>query len=270
MVVVIPLAETDEGDQPAVAAAVLRPMGLAANQMTEGVDRKGRVEHHEHPQQATHEEAADSPQERAVPPEPDAKGNHQAGDDDQPVVLVLPENHRVTAQPNFVFFETMRRLIEEPAAVAMPEPSGRIVGVFIRVRAGMMADVVCAPNQRRVLQRPSAGDQNQALYPIRAVKTLMCDQPVIADRDSHPRHDVHDGKVYPVKQRIADIVPIEAYADDRHANDCAEEHAGEVGKPCCRVWCDRIRLGHVSSGQQPQRGPPWQTGFGERVADAAL
>ena len=59
----------------------------------------------------------------------------------------------------------------------------------------------------------------------------MRHQPVITDRDPQPCHDVHDKKMYPVKQRIADIVPIEAYADDRHGNDCAEERARDVGKP---------------------------------------
>ena len=230
VVVVIALAEADEGDQPAVAAAVLYPVRLAPDHMAEGVDGEGRVKHHEHPQQATHEEATDPTQERAMPPESDTKGNHQAGEDDRPVVLVLPENHRVTAQSNFVFFETMRRLVEEPAAVAMPEPSGRVVGVFIRVRAGVMADMVRAPDQRRVLQCPSAGNQGQPLDPIRAVKTLMCDQPMIADRDPHPRHDVHDEKVHPVKQRIADIVAVEGNANDRGGGDRTKEETGAVGK----------------------------------------
>ncbi len=151
VVVVIALAETDEGDQPAVSAAVLCPVGLVADQMTEGVDGEGRIENHEHPEQAAHEEAADAAQEGAVPPQSDAKRDGKAGGDDQPVVLVLPENHRIAAQPDFIFADPIRRFIEEPATVAVPKPSGRIVGVFVRVGAGVMADVVCAPNQRRVL-----------------------------------------------------------------------------------------------------------------------
>ncbi len=148
MVIVIALAKTDKGDQPAVSAAVLCPMRLAANHMTERVDGERRVEHHEHPEQAAHEEAADAAQESAVPPEPDAKGDHQAGADNQPVVLMLPENHRIAAQPDLIFADAIRRFIKEPAAVAVPEPSRGIVGVFLRVRAGVMPDVVRAPDQR--------------------------------------------------------------------------------------------------------------------------
>ncbi len=83
-----------------------------------------------------------------MPPKPDKKWDDQTRADDQPVVLVLPENHWIAAQPNFVFAEAMWRIIEEPAAVAVPESSGRIVGIFIRVCAGMMTDMVCAPHQR--------------------------------------------------------------------------------------------------------------------------
>ena len=151
VVIVIALAKTDEGDQPAVAAAILGTMGLPADHMTKGIDGEGRIEDHEHPEQATHEKPADAAQKRPVPPEPDAKGNHQAGDDNRPVIFVLPENHRIAAQPDLVFTEAMRRVVEEPATVAMPESSGRIVGVFVRVSAGMMADMVRTPDQCRVL-----------------------------------------------------------------------------------------------------------------------
>ena len=230
VVIVIALAKTDEGDQPAVTAAVLCPVGLAADHMTEGVDGESGIEHHEHPEQAAHEEPTDTTQQSAVPPESDAKGNYQPRNDDQPIVLVLPENHRVAAQSDFIFANPMRRIVEEPAAVAVPKSSGRIIGIFIRVRAGVMANVVRAPDQRRVLQRPSAGDQHEALDPIGAVKTLVCHQPVVANRNPHPRHDVHDEKVYPVKQRIADIVAIEGDSKDRGSGDGTEEETGTVRK----------------------------------------
>ena len=165
-----------------------------------------------------------------MPPESNEKWNHQAGDDDGPVVLMLPENDRIAAQPDLVFADAIRRCIEEPPAVTVPESPRCIVGVFVRVRAGVMADVVCTPDQCRVLQCPSAGNQGQPLDPIRAVKTLMRHQPVIADRDPHPRHDVHDEKVHPVKQRIADIVAVEGNANDRGGGDHTKEETGTVGK----------------------------------------
>ena len=247
VVVVIALAETDEGDQPTVSAAVLCPVRLSADHMTERIDGEGRIEDHEHPEQATHEEPADAPEKRAVPPESDTERNDKAGGDNGPVVLVLPENYRIAAESDFIFPKTMRRLIEEPAAVAMPKTSGCIVGVFVGVRTGVVANVVCAPDQRRVLQRPSAGDQRQALDPIGTVKTLMRDQPVIADRDPHSRHDIHDKKVHPVKQRIADIVSVERNAHDRGDDDGTEEKTRYIGKSGWQGLGNTIRLGHVSS-----------------------
>ena len=119
--------------------------------MAEGVDGERRIEHHEHPEQAAHEKPADTAQQRTVPQESNAEREGKARGHDEPIILVLPENHRVAAQADFIFTQTMRRLIEQPAAVAVPEPSGGIVGVFVRVRTCMMTDVVRAPNQRGVL-----------------------------------------------------------------------------------------------------------------------
>ena len=151
VVIVITLAEADEGDQPAVAAAVLRAVGLSPDHMAEGVDGEGRIEDHEHPEQAAHEEPTDAPEKRAVPQESDTEGDGKTRSNNHPVILVLPENHRIAAQSNFIFTEPMRRMIEQPAAVAVPEPSGGIVGVFIRIRARVMTDVVRSPDQCRIL-----------------------------------------------------------------------------------------------------------------------
>ncbi len=58
----------------------------------------------------------------------------------------------------------------------------------------------------------------------------MRHQPMIADRDPHSRHDVHDEKVYPVKQRIADIVPIQGNAKNGGNDESEKEETDAVGK----------------------------------------
>ena len=151
VIIVVAFAKADERDQPAVAAAVLRAVGLPADHMAEGIEGEGRIEDHEHPKQPGHEKPTDAAPKGTMPPESDTERDDKAGSDDRPVVLVLPENHRVSAQPNFIFTEAVRRIVEEPAAVAVPESSGRIIGIFIRVCASMMADMVRTPDQRRVL-----------------------------------------------------------------------------------------------------------------------
>lgn len=55
-------------------------------------------------------------------------------------------------------------------------------------------------------------------------------QPVIADRNSHPRRNVHDDKVHPVKQRITDQIPIEGNANNCGGSKGTEQETGAVGK----------------------------------------
>ena len=50
--IMIPLAETHEGDQPAIATAVLRTVGLGPHHVTERIDGEGGVQHHEHSEEA--------------------------------------------------------------------------------------------------------------------------------------------------------------------------------------------------------------------------
>ena len=58
--IMIALAKTDKGDQPAVAAAVLRPVRLGPHHVAERIDREGGVQHHEHPEETSQEEGADT------------------------------------------------------------------------------------------------------------------------------------------------------------------------------------------------------------------
>ncbi len=62
------------------------------------------------------------------------------------------------------------------------------------------------------------------------MKTLMRDEPVIANRDPHPRRNVHDDKMYPIKQRIADRVAIEGNTDNCGGSEATEEETGAVRK----------------------------------------
>src|SRR5262245_18583888 len=51
MKIMVALPETDEGDQPAIATAVLLSVGLGPHHMAERIDREGRVQDHEHPEE---------------------------------------------------------------------------------------------------------------------------------------------------------------------------------------------------------------------------
>ena len=56
----------------------------------------------------------------------------------------------------------------------------------------------------------------------------MGHQPVIPDRNAHSRHDVHDEKMHPVKQRITDIVSVQGNADNRGGGHGTKEKTGDV------------------------------------------
>lgn len=66
VVIVVPLTEAEERDQPVVAAAVPRSVWLRSEHMTQGVDGKGRIEHHEHPEHSGEEKTPDAADQSAV------------------------------------------------------------------------------------------------------------------------------------------------------------------------------------------------------------
>src|SRR2546422_951879 len=111
--------------------------------------------------------------------------------------------------------------MKDPAAVAIPKSLHRVVGVVFLITPGMMPDVIPAPPQRRVFQRPPAGHQKAGPDPSRAFETSMRDQAVIAHRDTesagHIQHAEHD----PVERRKADLDAEHRHADDR---DQCEDH----------------------------------------------
>lgn len=66
VVIVVPLTEADKRDQPVVAAAVPGPVRLRPEHMTEGIDGKGRIEHHEHPEHSSEKKTSDPADQSAV------------------------------------------------------------------------------------------------------------------------------------------------------------------------------------------------------------
>src|SRR4029079_9237813 len=144
MKVMIALAETDEGDQPAVAAAVLCAVGLCSHHVTEGIDRAGGVQDHEHPEEPAQQEGADAALPASVPDTKEER-KQQSRDHDGPVIAILPHHDRIASQTNFVLRRAIGGVIEEPATVAVPESLFGIVRILFLIRFGVMPDMVGAP-----------------------------------------------------------------------------------------------------------------------------
>ena len=86
---------------------------------------------------------------------PRTKGSRSPCDHDRPVVAILPHHDRVAAQTDLVLLRAMGCIVKEPAAVAVPESLGGVVGIFFFISLGVMADMVAAPCEGRIFASPS-------------------------------------------------------------------------------------------------------------------
>ena len=91
VVIVVALAETDKGDQPAVPAAVLCAVRLAAPHMTQGVDGERGVQD-QYCTQHAREQKTSHPAYEAIVDVPGDKGYQQSGGNDRRIVPVLPHD----------------------------------------------------------------------------------------------------------------------------------------------------------------------------------
>ncbi len=215
--------------------------------MAEGIDRERGVQHHEHTKESAEQQRADATHPALVPPHAEGKGDGQSGYHDHPIVTVLPEDDGVAAQPDFVLVGAMGGFVKEPAAVAVPEASAGIVGIFIRIRASVMANVVGTPDECRVLQRPSPGNQCATLDPVRAFETLMGDQAVVPDGDPHAGHDIHDEGEDPIEGGEANKVPVQRNSNDGGGDDGAKQQEIDIRKTSVISGDGLIRCCHSSS-----------------------
>ncbi len=106
--VVIALAEADEGDEPAIAAAVLCAMRLGADHVAERIDREGGVQHHEHPEESAQQEGGDARRAPASAAEQGPTRGQHRDDHRAPIDLALLQTQvagRKAAEP----FERMGR-----------------------------------------------------------------------------------------------------------------------------------------------------------------
>lgn len=102
MVVMVSLAKCHEGHQPAISAGVRRTVWLPSPQMADGVDAERRIEHGECAAHTGEEKATHSTHD-AIVEKADEKRAGQAGDDQEGVVLVLPDRDGVVCHARGIF-----------------------------------------------------------------------------------------------------------------------------------------------------------------------
>ena len=113
-------------------------------------------------------------------------------------------------------------------------PSG-IVGVVVLIAYGMVADMIAAPFERRVLERPPASDQKTGSDPTWRVETSVGDHAMVAHRDAQARHHIQHPEHDPVQRGIPMQVAKEGHSDEGRQGDCAGRRGRPPWQGCC-VW----------------------------------
>ena len=133
-------------------------MRLLSPQMADGVDEKRRIENSECAPHAG-EEKTPYPAHQTVVEKADEKCTGQAREEQEGIVLVLPDRGGIVRDARCIFGIGVPIDGKEPSAVAMPEPLLCIVRIFFLVTVRVMTQMIGCPFDSGVLKRPGACDQ---------------------------------------------------------------------------------------------------------------
>ncbi len=147
-------------------------MWLLSPQMADGVDAKRRIEHGEYASQTGEEKTACSTH-HAVEEKADEKSASQAREDQEGIVLVLPDRDGIVRDARRIFWIGVPIGGKEPSVVAIPESALRIVWIFFLVTVRVVTQMIGRQFDGGILKRPDARDQECAFDPVRAVIAPM-------------------------------------------------------------------------------------------------
>ena len=187
-------------------------MWLLSPQMADGVDAKRRIEHGECASH-TGKKKAPHPTHYAVVEKADEKSAGQAGEDQEGVVLLLPDRNRIIRDARRIFWILVLIGGKEPSTVAMPESPLRIVWIFLLATVRVMTQMIGRPFDGGILKRPGARDQECTFDPVRAVKASMGRQSMVADRDAQPTDEIKQSEQRPVQPGVVVEISIERDPD---------------------------------------------------------
>src|SRR5689334_18429568 len=176
VVIMKALAKGQKRNPPAVPTGIGPAMGLTTPQMADRIDAEGRIEDPKRPAHTREQEAPDS-SHPAIGQKPHEKRQREATQDNWNVIPMLPHDDTVLSEPRqILLLADMRMIDEDPAAMAVPEPSSSVIRVLVSIALSVVVEMVCAPFKGGVLQRPSCEHQDSELHRRRTGKTPMRDQ----------------------------------------------------------------------------------------------
>lgn len=188
------------------------------------VDAKRRIEHRECASH-TGEKKTAYPTQHAVVEEADKKSAGQTHEDQEGIVLVLPDRDGIVRDTRRIFWIGVLIGGKEPFAVAMPESPLRIVRIFFLVTVRVVTQMIGRPFNGGILKRQGARDQEYTFDPVRAVKASMGHQSMVADRDAQPADDIEQSKQRPAQPGVVVEISIERDPDHGTHGNVANEYA---------------------------------------------
>src|SRR5215510_1441073 len=161
--------------------------------MADRINAECRIQHGEGTTDACEEEAAYPPHHPVVE-KPDRERGGEPAKDEDCIVPMLPNGHRINRDTRGIFGIGVRVWGHQPSAVAMPESQSGIIRVFLAVAVRMVAKMISGPFDGGVLQSPGPSNQKCGLHPVRAVETAVGHEAVITDCDSEAADEIEKSK----------------------------------------------------------------------------
>ena len=235
VVVVVPgLAHRRQGDPPHVGRLVLDLEPALAEVVADRVDRPGHVVQEEGPHEAAPDEAAQRALEREAVQRPAEQRRDADRREREPREHPADAAHaRVLVELAGVLLPVRQAVgLHQPAGVRVPQPGQagavadvRGVRVALLVGVRVVLAVVGDPVHHRALEPHRAEDRERVLGRLVGPEGAVGEQPVVADGDAEPEHQVgdgHDRQVDPVDP----LVPEQDHCRDQPQE--RDDHADQV------------------------------------------
>lgn len=148
---------------------------------------------------------------------------------------MLPHHQWIFPELPLILLVTVRRFHEQPPTVAIPKSLRGIVRIFLSIAARMMPNVIRAPSQCGIFERPSTRHQEAGFDPRFALKAPMRHQTMVAYGNTETGHKIQHDKHDPIERGKAVEIP-----KPRNADDGGHRHQGK-NNDCwvvrLDVWC---------------------------------
>jgi hypothetical protein len=219
--------------------------------MAGGIDAKGAMLEANDACDAAEEEAAEGAEGTGMEPA-EAGGKAEADDDGDVIdVFVLEADHPVAVEIDDVIERRGRiEFEEEPADVGMEEALADVVGIFLVIDELVVAAMLGAPEEGRVLKGGGAEEEGEEADGPVGPERKVGEEPVIAEGDAEAGGDEHSeekGELEPIDAKTPEV---EGNGGEGQKERSDEEAAGGPidavkGDSEFHLWAEYISKGRA-------------------------